>query len=225
MHQKINVFHVEDYKIMRDGVKQLLQLDGEINVVGEAKNAEELFRALTELEIDVVVLDLFLDAMEVLGSVNGFQICRTLGERYPSVRIVVHTAYDDADRVAMSLKAGALGFVSKKAGYEELTEAIKAVHAGKRYICHQTSRKLKNLNTFLLGFEETLRGRSEIFSKREREILTLLAAGKSSKVIAEQLFITERTVETHRKHMLEKMDAKNMAELIANASGLGLVKK
>ena len=220
----IKVFHVEDYKIMRDGIKQLLLLDPDIEIVGEAKNSKDFFKALEITEIDVIILDIYLDAMEDLTTLNGFQVCRTVQEQYPHIKIVAHSVYDDADRVALILKAGALAFASKKSGFEELIRAIKTVMTGQRYICTETSGKLKNLNKFLLGIEDNLRSKDEIFSQREREVLNHLAKGKSSKEIAESLFITERTVESHRKNMIEKGKVKNTVELIAYASSLGIIK-
>jgi DNA-binding NarL/FixJ family response regulator len=153
------------------------------------------------------------------------EICKLIKEQYPSIKILAHSVYDDADRVARIINAGALGFVSKKSGFDELLDAIKIVNSGQKYICIETSGRLKNLNKFLAGIESTLRGKDEIFSQREREILELLAQGKSSRETGDMLFITERTVETHRKNMLEKSNVKNTVELIAFASTLGLLRK
>jgi DNA-binding NarL/FixJ family response regulator len=225
MAEKIRVFHVEDYKIMRDGIRHLLSRDSDIEIVGEARNGEELLKALPVTRIDVLIVDIYLDAMEDLKTLNGFQICRLVQAQYPKVKIVAHSVYDDADRVAGILKAGATGFVSKKAGFEELISAIKIVSKGQKFICSETARKLKNLNEFLLGLESNLRARTEIFSQREREVLSLLSLGKSSREIADTLFITERTVESHRKNMIEKGQVRNTVELIAYAASIGLIKK
>jgi DNA-binding NarL/FixJ family response regulator len=222
---KIKVFHVEDYKIMRDGIRYLLNHDREIEVVGEAKNGNEVMHAVKTTRIDVIILDIYLDGMEDLKTLNGFQICRHLVDSYPQIRILAHSVYDDADRVAGILKAGAWGFVSKKAGFEELIAGIKTVYRGQKFICSETSRRLKNLNKFLLGIENNLRSKVEVFSQREREVLELLSEGKSSREIAEKLFITERTVESHRKNMIVKGQVKNTVELIAYASSIGLIKK
>jgi DNA-binding NarL/FixJ family response regulator len=118
-----------------------------------------------------------------------------------------------------------MGFVSKRSGFEELAKAVHEVYAGQRYICAETTNRMRNLNRFLLGMEDHLRDKSELFTHREREVLVLLAAGDSSKQIAETLFITERTVESHRKNMMEKCQVRNTAELIAHASSLGILKK
>jgi DNA-binding NarL/FixJ family response regulator len=221
----IRVFHVEDYKIMRDGVRYLLEQDERIKVVGDARNAAEFFERIKTIQADVAILDIYLDAMEQANAHTGIQLCQFLHEHYPAFKVIVHSTYDDADRVSAALASGACGFVSKRAGFEELATAVHEVYAGKRYICQETTKRLRNLNQFLLGIEDHLRDKSELFTPREREVLTLLAQGKSSKQIAEDLFITERTVESHRKNMVEKCQVKNTAELIAHASSLGIIKK
>jgi DNA-binding NarL/FixJ family response regulator len=224
MPEKIKVFHLEDYKIIRDGIRFLLGNDEAIEVVGEARQGEELLSAIDKIRIDILLLDIYLDGMQDVRTIDGFQVCEIVKKKYPKVKIIAHSVYDDADRVAKIMKAGAMGFVSKKAGYEELIQAIKVVYSGRKYICAETSRKLKNINKFLAGIEDTLRGEDEFFSKREREVLELMAKGHSSRKIAENLFITEKTVESHRKNMIQKAKVKNTAELIAYASARGFLK-
>ncbi len=223
MPKRIKVFHVEDYKIVRDGVKFLLSLDPEIHIVGEADRGDKLFKFLETVKVDILLLDIYLDSMEDLQTPDGFEICKKLQKVAPEINVVAHSVYDDADRVAKIFKAGANGFVSKKAGYEELIHAIKVVHNGKKYICKETSKKLKNLNKFLAGIEDTLESTEEFFSKREKEVLQLLAAGYSSREISNKLFITEKTVETHRKNLVQKAKVKNTVELITYASMRGLI--
>jgi DNA-binding NarL/FixJ family response regulator len=225
MSRKIRVFHVEDYKIMRDGIRYLLNSDPDIEIVGEARNGNELLHALKSVAIDVLILDIYLDCMEDLRTMNGFHICHFVVDRYPQIRIIIHSVYDDADRVAGMMKAGASGFVSKKAGYEELITCIKNVYNSQKFICSETSRRLKNVNKFLLGIESNLKSKDEVFSQREREVLELLSEGRSSREIAEKLFITERTVESHRKNMIAKGQVRNTVELIAYASSLGVIKR
>ncbi|MFD0998283.1 response regulator [Ohtaekwangia kribbensis] len=224
MPEKIKVFHLEDYKIIRDGIRFLLGNDEAIEVVGEARKGEELLSVIDKMRIDILLLDIYLDGMQDVRTIDGFEVCEIVRKKYPKVKIIAHSVYDDADRVAKIMKAGAMGFVSKKAGYEELIQAIKVVYSGKKYICAETSRKLKNINKFLAGIEDTLRGEDEFFSKREREVLELMAKGHSSRKIAENLFITEKTVESHRKNMVQKAKVKNTAELIAYASARGFLK-
>jgi DNA-binding NarL/FixJ family response regulator len=224
MDNCIKVFHLEDYKIMRDGVKFLLSQDSEIMVVGEARKGEELIEMLPHTPVDILLLDIYLDGMEDTRTMDGFRICAYIHQHFPSIKVVAHSVYDDADRVARIMNAGAMGFVSKKAGYEELLAAIKTVYSGKKYICKETSKKLKNLNDFLEGIVDTLRGEKDFFSHREKEVLELLARGYSTKDMAKELFITEKTVETHRKNMAKKAHVKNTVELVAFASARGFLK-
>jgi len=224
MADSIKVFHLEDYKIMRDGIKFLLTQDSSIQVVGEARKGEELIELLPHTEIDILLLDIYLDSMEDTHTMDGFRICEYMQQNFPDIKVVAHSVYDDADRVARIMNAGAKGFVSKKAGFEELLAAIKTVYAGKKFISKETSKKLKNLNEFLEGIVDTLRGEKDFFSQREKEVLELLAKGYSTKDMARHLFITEKTVETHRKNMAKKANAKNTAELVAFASARGFLK-
>jgi DNA-binding NarL/FixJ family response regulator len=224
MSGKIKVFHLEDYTIIRDGIRFLLTQDAEIELVGEANSGEEFFKSISDMEVDILLLDIYLDGMEHVRRMDGFEICRRVSEQYPMMKVVAHSVYDDADRVARIMRTGAMGFVSKKAGYAELIHAIKVVHSGAKYICQSTSRKLKNLNRFLAGIEDTLESTEEFFSKREKEVLELLAKGFSSRDISRSLFITEKTVESHRKNLVQKAKVKNTNELIAYASLRGLIK-
>lgn len=224
MLHKIKLFHLEDYTIIRDGIRFLLASDDEIEIVGEARQAEALFEQLAVTPVDVLLLDIYLDGMEHARKMDGFEVCKRVREEYPSIKVIAHSVYDDADRVARVIKAGAAGFVSKKTGFNELIHAIKVVQSGEKYICQETSKNLKNVNKFLAGLEDTLEGKAEFFSKREKEVLELLAKGYTSRDISQALFITEKTVETHRKHLVQKAKVKNTNELIAYASFRGLIK-
>ncbi|MBC8033337.1 MAG: response regulator transcription factor [Chitinophagaceae bacterium] len=224
MADRIKVFHLEDYKILRDGIRFLLSQDQDIDIIGEARNATELLDYLEKNSVDVLILDIYLDGMEDWRTPDGFEICGIVTQQYPQTKVVAHSVYDDADRVAKIMRAGAMAFVSKKSGYEELIHAIKLAYAVKRYICTETSKKLKNLNEFLSGMEDTLKAENEFFSRREKIVLELMAKGYSSKDIAKELFISEKTVETHRKNMVDKACVKNTVELMAYASSRGFLK-
>jgi DNA-binding NarL/FixJ family response regulator len=225
MQERIKVFHLEDYKIIRDGIRFLLSQDHQINMIGEAQHGEQLLRVLPTTPIDILILDIYLDSMQLRDAPDGFEICEKIQNLAPGVKVLAHSVYDDADRVAKIMKAGAMGFVSKKAGFDELLHAIKTIHSGRKYICNETSKKLKNLNKFLSGTEETLEGTDEFCSRREKQVLELLADGHSTREIAKRLFITDKTVESHRKNLVSKAKVKNTVELIAFASSRGVIKK
>jgi DNA-binding NarL/FixJ family response regulator len=221
---RIRIYHIEDYKIMRDGIKFLLSQDEELVIAGSSNEPLLFFEYLKTNEIDVLVLDIFLDSMDEIKTLNGFDICAKVREEFPHVKVLAHSVYSDAEKVAKMINAGASGFVSKKAGYEELIFAIKRVYAGHRYISTEAAKNLKNLNRFLAGMEETLKTENEFLTSREMEVLELLAKGYSTREIASTLFITEKTVETHRKNMVEKVRVKNTVELVAYAVGRGFLK-
>ncbi|HTE29071.1 MAG TPA: response regulator transcription factor [Chryseolinea sp.] len=223
MAGRIRVFHVEDYKIARDGMKFILSEERDIQLIGQAHNADDLFRNLDNKKTDVLLLDLYLDAMTDLEAPDGFDILEHVQKKYAEVAILAHSIYDDGDTVAKFINGGGAGFVSKKAGFEELIKAIKTVATGKKYICSETLKKLKNANMFLTGRDKLLISKEELFSKREREVLELVAQGFSSKEIAHKLFITEKTVESHRKNMVDKAGVKNTVQLTAHAAFAGLI--
>lgn len=225
MLRKIKVFHLEDYKIMRDGVKHLLSQDPDIEIVGQAEQGDNLTDLLKDTAAEVLITDLYLDGMDDIKTQTAFEICKIVHKKFPEIKIVAHSIYDDADRIARIMQAGATGFVSKKAGYEELVNAVKSVYSGKKYICKETSKKLKNLTEFLEGIAGTLKSDADFFSGREKMVLQLLAKGNSSREIAKELFITEKTVETHRRNMAKKAKVKNTVELVAYASAKGLLKR
>ncbi|NOT75789.1 MAG: response regulator transcription factor [Cyclobacteriaceae bacterium] len=222
MAVKIKVFHLEDYKIIRDGIKFLLTTDEEIAISGEASDFDELMKKL-DGQTDILLLDIYLDSMKEVKTIDGFEICTIVNQKFPKIKVIFHSVYDDADRVARAMKAGAMGFISKKAGYQELIQGIKVVYSGKKYICEATSKRLKNLNRFLIGLEDTLKSKDEFFSKREKQVLELLAKGYSSRAIAKKLFIAEKTVESHRKNLVSKAEVKNTNELIAYSFARGLI--
>src|ERR1700712_787844 len=128
MTNKIRVFHVEDYTIIREGVKFMLANDKGIEYVGSLKDPSEFLKIVHSKEIDILILDIYLDAMEQVGAMNGFQVCQYLTDHLPRIKVVAHSAYNDADRITRILKAGARGFVSKTSGFDELLEAIYTVN-------------------------------------------------------------------------------------------------
>ena len=123
-----------------------------------------------------------------------------------------------------TMNAGAKGFVSKKAGFEELLAAIKTVYAGKKFISKETSKKLKNLNEFLEGIVDTLRGEKDFFSQREKEVLELLAKGYSTHRAAETLNLSPHTIHSHRKNIIKKLNIKSPTQYVLHAIDLGLIK-
>lgn len=215
MNEKIRIAYVEDHKVIREGVNFLLSQYSDLEIILDEldlANAEEFVSAN---KINVFVLDLQLSIVKNKKPINGFELCGYLSEHFPSVKIIAHSMYDDVENVNRVFARGAMAFVSKKSGHTELLNAIHAVSEGRRYLCREITKKTKNPVRFVQGTDETLKGINELFSKTEKSVLEKIARGYSTKQIAQQLGVSEKTVETHRKHLFDKAKVKNVAELIA----------
>lgn len=220
----IYIYNLEDYRIIRDGIRYLLSHEPGFRWVGDSNDAGHLFHTLQLQRIDVLILDIYLDAMQVEKGRDGYEICNLVVKKYPHTRVLAHSMYDDSDKVMKMLQAGASGFISKRSGYESLIEGVKTVHAGGVYLCRESGRNFKNAQEFTSGRSSELKPRDEFFSRREKEVLELMAKGFSSKDIARELFITEKTVESHRRNMVVKAKVRNTMELISLAINRGIIK-
>ena len=220
----ISIYSLEDYKIIRDGIRYILSQDEQFNWVGDSDNIVDLYNVLASTRVDVLLLDIYLDGMKNVKSIDGFEVCNYVNRHYPSTKIVAHSMYDDSDKVVKMMASGAKGFISKRSGYEVLIEGIKAVNAGDIYICREAERNFKNAKEYISGETNELKARNEFFSKREKEVLELMAKGFLSRDIAKELFVTEKTVESHRRNMVQKAKVKNTMELISFAMNRGIIK-
>ncbi len=186
-------------------------------MVGEAANGDELLGLLPEMGCDVVVLDLNMPGMD------GFATLSRLREEYPTIRILVLSMLDHEQYVAQAMNAGALGYTLKNTGRAELIHAINTVAAGQPFLCTAIGlnmlRKLQNAE----GSATDTRTPGSL-SKRELEVLRLIAEGLTNAEIADRLFTSKRTIETHRQNIIEKTQAKNTAALIKYAVSEGIIK-
>lgn len=220
----IYIYNLEDYKIIRDGIKYLITQEPGFRWVGDSNDAQQLFDTLSQQRVDVVILDIYLDAMQNIKVLDGFDVCRYVIDNYPHTRILAHSMYDDSDKVMKMMHAGASGFVSKRSGYEYLVEGVRAINAGGVYICREAAKNFKNVPEYISGRSNELKPKNDFFSRREKEVLELMAKGYSSKDIAKELFITEKTVESHRRNMVHKAKVRNTMELISLAINRGVIK-
>ncbi|PQJ09074.1 hypothetical protein CJD36_021085 [Flavipsychrobacter stenotrophus] len=220
----ISIYNLEDYKIIRDGIKYLLTQEPDFKWIGDSRDVDDLYAALDSQNIDIVLLDIYLDGMQDVKTSNGFEICRYITNNYPSVKVIAHSMYDDSDKVVKMFAAGAKGFVSKRTGYDYLIKGIRTVYDGGIFICSESGKNLKNVSDYINGQAIELKAINEFFSKREKEVLELMAKGFLSKDIAKELFITEKTVESHRRNMVQKAKVKNTMELISLAISRGIIK-
>jgi len=203
----IKVLIADDHQMFVDGLKSLLEESTEISVVGEARNGREVLEICGEKEVDIVIMDINMPVMD------GIQTTKELLKKKPSMKILGLSMFNDRDYIADMLKAGALGYILKNTGKENLLNAIHTLQSGASYLGEEVSKTL--LNSFIKNGQ--VPQLIEKLSDREKEVLEYIATGLTTQEIAEKLFISKNTVETHRKNLLYKLKARNTAELVNNA--------
>lgn len=215
MLKSIRVLLVDDHALVREGIRSLLQLHSDIDVVGEAGDGREAVQKTCELDPDVVVMDISMPSM------SGIEATRQILKEKPSTRIVVLSRHDNLSYARSLLKAGALGYVSKKAVSTELAAAIRAVYTGNVFLYPSIAEAVAR-DYIQLAHSEHRMDPYERLTDREKEILKLLAEGCSSRQVANQLCLTVKTVLNHRRNIMEKLVVENTAQLIKYAIKIGL---
>jgi len=210
---KIKILLVDDHAIMRDGIKALLSIHDDIKIVGEASEGKEAIEMAQELMPDVVVMDIAMPGMD------GLEATRRLTKRNPKIKVLVLTQHDNKEYIFSTIRAGAAGYVPKKALGSELVSAIRAVCRGDSFLYPSAARVL--IEDYRQQAEKD--DPYDSLTGREREILKLIAEGHSSREIAGALFISLKTVQGHRTKIMEKLDLPNRTELIKYAIRKGIV--
>ena len=216
MEQKHRILIVDDHALFRAGLRALLLQDPAIEVVGEADNGRDAIRAVGQLAPHLVLMDLTMPLM------NGIEAVTEIKRRHPQVRVLVMTLHKSEDHIHASLKAGADGYILKDATQEEFHVALASVLRGKTYLSMDVSAKVVS---GYLGGGKSGGGSSayDSLTHREREVLKLVAEGKSNKEIAEFLTLSVKTVEKHRSNLMSKLDVHNASGLTAYAIEKGLI--
>lgn len=208
---KIKVLIADDHKIIRVGLRGILEREADIEVIGEAEDGNQVLDILTRTITEVVLMDIDM------GRTSGIETTQKVKASYPDVHILALTMHEEQDHIIKMLEAGANGYLLKNTGREELLAAIHAVIKGDSYFSNTVSATLLKALTNLKGKPSIKSNNNTPLSDREIEVLRLIAQEYSNGEIAEKLFISIRTVDTHRRNILEKLQVKNTAGLVKYA--------
>lgn len=210
---KIRIVLADDHQIVRQGMRALLNAQPDLEVVGEASDGHELLDLAWTLKPGIVITDI------AMPNLNGIEAARQIQARQPTVQVIVLSMYSSSSYVIRALRGGALGYLLKDDDFTEVLRAIRAVSAGRRYLSSSVSGQVLDA---LLAREEARPEPEEALTGREREILQLIAEGKTSQQIAEKLCISIRTVEKHRVNFRAKLGLSSQAELVRFAIQQGI---
>ncbi|MDQ3290245.1 MAG: response regulator transcription factor [Bacteroidota bacterium] len=214
----IKILLVDDHKIIRDGIQSLLKDEPSIEVVGEASNGLEMVDFLPNNPVDVILMDLNMPMMD------GFEGTKYVREHYPNIKVLVLSMLDHENYISKVLDLGASGYILKNTGREEMIYAISTVAAGNHFICTEIALNLlRRVQTTATKTETNGSRQHGDLSKREIEVLKLIAEGFTNAEIADKLFTSKRTIESHRQHLIEKTQAKNTAALVKFALEKGII--
>ena len=201
----IKVIVVEDHPIMVEGLKNILRNDPTISVVGDFGNGKSVLQALEKQQPDVILMDVNLP------DTSGINLTMEIKKKYEDIKIIALSIHDEQPVIHSMLKNGASGYVLKNALGNEIIRAINAVMDGEEYLCSSTREALKNADMELLKAIPRI-------TRREKEILQLIGKGLTTIQIAEQLFISTHTVESHRKNLMEKFGVNNTTSVVKLAA-------
>ena len=212
----IRVFLADDHAVVRDGLRLILELQADITVMGDAPDGRQAVRQVQQLHPDVVVMDI---AMPELNGIEAtHQICQTC----PTTQVVILSMHSSSEHIRWALEAGARGYLLKESAGKEVVDAVRAVHAGRRYVSQRIADIMSD--DYVRGRQDAQSASSlERLSAREREVLQLVAEGRSSAQIAEMLFLSPKTVETYRSRLMRKLGIKDLPGLVRFAIRHGLI--
>lgn len=215
MPKKHKVVLAEDHIVLRQGLRSLLEKNQDFEVIAEANDGLEAIRCVQDMMPDILIIDLTMPRL------TGMDAIRDIKRIHPNIKIIVLTVHTAEEYVYESLKAGADGYVLKAADYDELIMAIRTVLKGKTYLCPDISDTVV-MGYLKSGFENTT-GKTDFLTKREREVMKLVAEGYKNREIADMLCVSIKTVEKHRENIKHKLDLSGTSAMIAYAIGHGMI--
>jgi len=211
----IKVFLADDHAVVRDGLRFILEAQGDIKVVGEAVNGLQAVDQVKKLRPDVVVMDI------AMPELNGIEATYEIRQSCPSTQIVILSVHGTSEHIFRALQAGARGYLLKESAGTEVVTAVRVIHSGRRYLSQKIDEILIDDYIHQQGAIEA-KSPLESLSQREREVLQLLVEGKSSKEIGKILYLSPKTVETYRSRLMQKLGVSNLPDLIKFAIQHGL---
>lgn len=209
------VLLADDHAILREGLHMVLDAQPGISVVGEAEDGRQAVEMVEKLQPDVVVMDI------AMPNLNGAQATRQIKRRFPRVQVLILTMHENHQYLAQIVSAGTIGCVLKRSAGTELVTAVKAAARGESYFSPSLATMM--LDVYRMQLASQGDDQLSVLTEREREVLQLVAEGKTNQEIAEHLFLSIKTVQTHRSHLMEKLDAHDRTELVKHAIRLGLI--
>ena len=212
----MTVLIADDHAVVRDGLRSMMEIDGDIKVIGDASNGREAVDKVAQLCPDVAIVDI------AMPELNGIDATRKILHVCPSTRVIILSMYSSTEHIVRALRAGALGYVLKESAGIEVVNAIRAVYDGHRYL---SERILDTVIDDYLHSRDTVGTDSPLarLSLREREILQLVVEGKSSVEVAKIIGLSPKTVETHRSRLMKKLEVGDMVGLIKFGVQHGLI--
>jgi two-component system response regulator DegU len=207
----IKIAIVDDHQIVRDGIKSLLQNEPEIEIVSEAKCGDTIDEMIKESHPEVILMDISLPGK------SGIELCHYVMKEHKNIKVLILSMYMNEEFILNAIKAGAKGYLPKNTSKPELLEAIKAVHNGEEYYNENISQMILKSYVKNIKQEQENQEITETLSKRELEILKLFAEGQTNQEIADGLFISIRTVESHKSHIMQKLHLKSSVDLVKYA--------
>ena len=211
----ISVFIVDDHKVFRQGIKSLLDYEEDIEVIGTAGSVKEFKENILNCAPDVILMDISLKDGE------GPEVTKWIKEKKPTCKVLIFSMHQEEKYVKKVLKSGADGYLLKDSGTEEMVKAIRIVHEGQTFYSYQIMESI--VKQLVTEKTKTKQLAGQKLTKRELQILKMIADEFSNKEIADSLFISTRTVDAHKRNLLEKLQAKNTAGLVKFAIRLGLI--
>ena len=208
---KIKVIIADDHELFRNGLKELLIKHDDIDVVSSVGDGLAFMEVLdTNINVDIVLLDITMPNMD------GFEVLKELKNTKAVIKPIVISMHDDGNYIAKCAKSGAYSYLLKNTDEDELIKVVRTVYQGKKYFSPKISEKMIN-------FMSEQKVSENILSKKEKEVLSLISEGLTTKEIATKLFVSTRTIETHRANILKKLEVKNTAALIKKAAQISLI--